>query len=169
MALKDNEKFNSLKKSVNAEYESIINDSKLDLEYKSNKIANLLKTDNTNENIVLEYLNLMDKILAKSKDDSIKKIIIQYECCIEEKKFNQTFQPKKITKISYKKRIMNLISLIKEYEKKELDDKIKLLDKIESENIVKFHNTFPINYNSNLELYFYSLYEALMQSNNEFL
>ena len=161
MALKDNEKFNSLKKSVNAEYESIINDSKLDLEYKSNKIANLLKTDNTNENIVLEYLNLMDKILAKSKDDSIKKIILQYECCIEEKKFNQTFQPKKITKISYKKRIMNLISLIKEYEKKELDDKIKLLDKIESENIVKFHNTFPINYNSNLELYFYSLYEAL--------
>jgi len=105
MALKDNEKFNSLKKSVNAEYESIINDSKLDLEYKSNKIANLLKTDNTNENIVLEYLNLMDKILAKSKDDSIKKIILQYECCIEEKSLIKLFNRRKLLRYLIKKEL----------------------------------------------------------------
>lgn len=161
MALKDNEKFNSIKKEVKADYESIIKDSKLDLEDKKNKIVNLLKTDNTNEIIVLEYLNLMNELAKSKDDDSIKKILQQYECCIEEIKFNKTFQPMKVTKISYKKRIMNLISLINEYENKELDDKIKLLDKIDSENVVKFHNTFPINYNSNLELFFYTLYEAL--------
>lgn len=163
MALKDNEKFTSLKHKVEAEYKSIISDSKLDLEDKTKKIANLLKTDNTNETIVFEYLNLMNKLFAKSKDDeSIKKLLHQYECCIEEIKFNKTFQPMKVTKISYKKRIMELISLIKEYKnKKKLDDKIELLDTIKSKNAVKFHSTCPVNYNSNLELFFYSLYEAL--------
>ena len=163
MALKDNEKFNSLGHKVKDEYESIINDSKLDLEDKTKKIENLLKTDNTNENIVLEYLNLMNKLFAKSKDnDSIKKLLLQYECCIEEIKFNKTFQSMKVTKISYQRRIMDLISLIKEYKnKKKLDDKIELLEKIKSQNVIKFHNTFPVNYNSNLELFFYTLYEAL--------
>ena len=163
MALKDNEKFNSLGHKVKDEYESIINDSKLDLEDKTKKIENLLKTDNTNENIVLEYLNLMNKLFAKSKDnDSIKKLLLQYECCIEEIKFNKTFQSMKVTKISYQRRIMDLISLIKEYKnKKKLDDKIELLEKIKSQNVIKFHNTFPVNYNSNLELFFYTLYEVL--------
>ena len=79
----------------------------------------MLKTDNTNENIVLEYLNLMNKLFAKSKDnDSIKKLLLQYECCIEEIKFNKTFQSMKVTKISYQRRIMDLISLIKEYKNK---------------------------------------------------
>ena len=163
MALKDNEKFNSLKNKVEAEYKSIIKNSKLNLEEKTKMISNLLKTDNTNENIVFDYLNLMNKLYSKSKDeDSIKKVLLQYECCIEEIKFNKTFQSMKVTKISYKKRIMDLISLIKEYkDKKKLDDKIELLDKIKSENVVKFHNTFPVNYDSNLELFFYTLYEAL--------
>ena len=106
----------------------------------------MLKTDNTNENIVLEYLNLMNKLFAKSKDnDSIKKLLLQYECCIEEIKFNKTFQSMKVTKISYQRRIMDLISLIKEYKnKKKLDDKIELLEKIKSQNVIKFHNTFPV-------------------------
>ena len=159
MALKDNVKFNSIKNEVNTEYESIIKDN---LDDKINKIANLLKIDNTNENIVFEYLNLMKSKLEKSTDDTLKKILLQYECCIEEVKFNQAFQVVKVTKTSYKKRIMQLILLIKEYNsKKELDDKIELLEKIDSQKVEKFENTFPINYNVNLELFFYSLYEIL--------
>ena len=162
MALKDNIKFTTLQKEVNIKYESIIKDSQFNLEEKKNKIANLLKIDNTNEKIVFEFLKLQNSILAKSKDDSLKKILLQYEYCIEEKKFNENFQMLKVTKISYKKRIMNLISLIKEYKNKNnLDDKVELLDKIEAQNVEKFHNTFPINYNVNLELFFYSLYELL--------
>ena len=162
MALKDNVYFNSIKNEVNSKYESIIKDNKLDLEEKKNKIVNLLKTDNTNENIVLEYLNLKKNILSKPIDDSLKNILFQYECCIEEIKFNKNFQTEKVTKSAYKKRIMHLISLIKEYgEKKNLDDKIELLVNIESESVKNFHNTFPINYNVNLELFFYSLYEIL--------
>ena len=162
MALKDNVYFNSIKNEVNSKYESIIKDNKLDLEEKKNKIVNLLKTDNTNENIVLGYLNLQKNILSKPIDDSLKNILFQYECCIEEIKFNKNFQTEKVTKSAYKKRIMHLISLIKEYgEKKNLDDKIELLVNIESESVKNFHNTFPINYNVNLELFFYSLYEIL--------
>ena len=111
MALKDNIKFTTLQKEVSIKYESIIKDSQFDLEEKKNKIANLLKIDNTNEKIVFEFLKLQNSILAKSKDDSLKKILLQYEYCIEEKKFNENFQMLKVTKISYKKRIMNLISL----------------------------------------------------------
>ena len=167
MALKDNIKFTTLQKEVNIKYESIIKDSQFDLEEKKNKIANLLKIDNTNEKIVFEFLKLQNSILSKSKDDSLKKILLQYEYCIEEKKFNENFQMLKVTKISYKKRIMNLISLIKEYKNKNnLDDKVELLDKIEAQNVEKFHNTFPINYNVNLELFFYSLYELLCKQIN---
>ena len=160
MALKDNIKIKSLQNEVIIQYENIIKDNKLDNEERKNKIFNLLKIDNTNENIVFEFLNLQTKILNNSKDDSLKKILHQYEYCIDEKKFNEAFQIIKVTKISYKKRIMNLIKLIKEYNsKKSLEEKIDLLDKIYLGIFEKFDNTIPINYNSNLELYFYSLYD----------
>ena len=162
MALKDNIKFKSLQNEVIIQYENIIKDNKLDNEERKNKIFNLLKIDNTNENVVFEFLNLQTKILNNSKDDSLKKILHQYEYCIEENKFNESFQVIKVTKISYKKRIMDLIKLIKEYNsKKSLEEKIDILDKIYLGIFEKFDNTIPINYNSNLELYFYSLYDML--------
>jgi len=162
MALKDNIKFKSLQNEVIIQYENINKDNKLDNEERKNKIFNLLKIDNTNENVVFEFLNLQTKILNNSKDDSLKKILQQYEYCIDEKKFNESFQIIKVTKISYKKRIMDLIKLIKEYNsKKKLEEKIDLLDKIYLGFFEKFDNTIPINYNSNLELYFYSLYDML--------
>jgi len=86
------------------------NNSQLDSKAKKDEIFNLLKIDNTNEDIVFEYLKLQKEILSNSNEDLLKKFLLQYECCMEEKKFNETFQLKKI---SYKKRIMNLISLIK--------------------------------------------------------
>ena len=125
----------SLKKVENA-FIDIINDDKLDTKAKKDEIFKLLQIDNTNENIVFEYLKLKKELLSNVNDDSLKKLLLQYECCVEEKKFNDTFQTKKI---SYKKRIMKLISLIKEYKDKiELDDKIELLEKIKLEKIEFF-------------------------------
>ena len=145
----------SLKKVENA-FIDIINDDKLDTKAKKDEIFKLLQIDNTNENIVFEYLKLQKELLSNANDDLLKKLLLQYECCIEEKKFNNTFQTKKI---SYKKRIMKLISLIKEYKDKiELDDKIELLEKIKLEKVEFFQNLIPINYKVNLELYLYSLY-----------
>ena len=134
----------------------IKNNSQLDSKAKKDEIFNLLKIDNTNEDIVFEYLKLQKEILSNSNEDLLKKFLLQYECCMEEKKFNETFQLKKI---SYKKRIMNLISLIKGYIGiKELDGKIELLEKIKLEKVENFHNLVPTNYKTNLELYLYSLY-----------
>jgi len=139
----------SFEKEVENSFINIINDEKLDSKAKSDKILKLLQIDNTNENIVFEYLKLQKELLSNSNDDLLKKLLLQYECCIEEKKFNDIFQ---IKKISYKKRIMNLISLIKDYiDKIELDDKIELLEKIKLEKVENFHNLVPINYKVNLE------------------
>ena len=151
----------SFEKEVENSFINIINDEKLDSKAKSDKILKLLQIDNTNENIVFEYLKLQKELLSNSNDDLLKKLLLQFECCIEEKKFNDIFQ---IKKISYKKRIMNLISLIKDYiDKIELDDKIELLEKIKLEKVENFHNLVPINYKVNLELYLYSLYYDLYE------
>jgi len=138
-----------------------MNNGKLDLNEKMEEIFKLMQIDNTNEDIVFEYLKLQKEILPNSYDDLLKKILLQYECCIKEKKFNDIFQ---IKKISYKKRIMKLISLIKEYlDKKTLNDKIELLEKIKLEKVDNYHNLVPIKYNANLELYLYSLYYELYE------
>jgi hypothetical protein len=156
MALKDNIEFMQLKKKVDNSFKDIMKANKLDSNTKMDEILKLLQIDNTNEEIVFEYLKLQKERLSNSKDDLLKNSLLQYECCVEEKNFNSTFQ---IKKISYKKRILNLISLIKEYKDKIiLNDKIELLEKIKSEKVESFHNLVPINYNVNLELYFYSLY-----------
>ena len=106
-------------KEVEKSFHKILND-KLDLQKKINGIEQLLKSDNTNEAIIFEYLKLQKELLCNSKDDSLERLLLQYECCVEEKKFNETFQLKKI---SYKKRIMDFILLLKEYKcKKELNE-----------------------------------------------
>jgi hypothetical protein len=128
MALKDNIEFMQLKKKVDNSFKDIMKANKLDSNTKMDEILKLLQIDNTNEEIVFEYLKLQKERLSNSKDDLLKNSLLQYECCVEEKNFNSTFQ---IKKISYKKRILNLISLIKEYKDKIiLNDKIELLTKL---------------------------------------
>ena len=162
MALKDNIKFKSIQNEAETEFQNIMNDKELDIKAKRDKISNILKIDNTNEKIVFEYLKLQKEILSKSSDDILKNSLLQYEFCIDEKIFNEAFQNENLNKTSYLKRIMNLISLIKEYKnKKELEEKIELLEKIDSKKPDNFHNSIPINYDVNLELFFYSLYDIL--------
>ena len=156
MALKDNIEFIQLKKKVDNSFIDIMKDDKLDSNTKKDKILKLLQMDNTNEDIVFEYLKLQKKILSNSDDDLLKKSLLQFECCVKEENFNSAFQ---IKKLSYKKRILKLITLIKEYKDKIiLNEKVELLEKFKSEKAEAFHNLVPINYNVNLELYFYSLY-----------
>ena len=156
MVLKDNIEFIQLKKKVDNSFIDIMKNDKLDSNTKKDEILKLLQIDNTNEDIVFEYLKLQKEILSNSYDDLLRKSLLQYECCVSEQNFNSAFQ---IKKISYKKRIMKLISLIKEYKDKTiLNEKIELIEKFKSEKVEAFRNLVPINYNINLELYFYSLY-----------
>ena len=149
-----------MQKEVEKSFHKILND-KLDLQKKINGIEQLLKSDNTNEAIIFEYLKLQKELLCNSKDDSLERLLLQYECCVEEKKFNETFQLKKI---SYKKRIMDFILLLKEYKcKKELNEQIKILEKINSEKVKQYNNLIFVNYNTNLELYFHSFYYYLYE------
>ena len=75
----------SFEKKVENSFINIINDEKLDSKAKTDEILKLLQIDNTNENIVFEYLKLQKELLSNSNDDLLKKILLQYECCIEEK------------------------------------------------------------------------------------
>ena len=162
MALKDIIKLKSIQKEAETEFQNIMNDNELDIKAKRDKMSNILKKDNTNEKIVFEYLKLQKEILSKSSDDTLKNSLLQYEFCIDEKKFNETFQSENLSKTSYLKRIMNLISLIMEYkDNKKLEEKIELLEKIDSKKPVNFNNSIPIHYDVNLELFFYSLYDIL--------
>ena len=168
MALKNNTTLVSLRNDVENSFKNIMNNDKIDLKEKKDEICKLMKIDNTNETIVFEFLKLQKEILSISKNElylaesqeistkSLKEILFQYECCVEEKKLNETFQ---LGKIAYIKRIMNTIYLIKDYKtKKELNEQIELLENLILEKVENFHNLIPINYNINLELYIYSVY-----------
>ena len=59
---------------------------KLDSNTKKDEILKLLQIDNTNEDIVFEYLKLQKEILSNSNEDLLKKFLLQYECCNGRKK-----------------------------------------------------------------------------------
>ena len=132
---------------------------------KKEEIDNLLKDDNTIEDIDFEYLKLKNKILGSLNNDMFEELS-KYEFCIEEKKINNEFPI--INKIAYKTKIFYLISLLKEYINiKELISIVDTMDKIISKKPKKFHNYAPINYNENLELYyslFYNFYKNILNS-----
>ena len=156
MALKDNFKFTLKKIKIKESFENIMKDNKMNLLSKKKEIDNLLKDDNTIEEIDFEYLKLKNKILGSSNNDMLEELS-KYECCIEENKINNEFPI--IKKIAYKTKTFDLISLLKEYiNNKELISIVDTMDKIMSKKPKKFHNYAPINYNENLELYYYSLF-----------
>lgn len=157
MALKGNLEFESKKLKLKTSFENIMKDGKLDLDKKLFEIDKLLKYDNTIENIDFEYIKLYYKKSGNSNEDK-KKILLNFECCIEENKFNNEFPNYK--KKGYKKKIFDLLALLKTYSEKNMDiiSKVNIIEKIILEKPIKFHNNAPINYNENLELYFYSLF-----------
>ena len=82
MALKDNIEFMQLKKKVDNSFKDIMKANKLDSNTKMDEILKLLQIDNTNEEIVFEYLKLQKERLSNSKDDLLKNSLLQYECCV---------------------------------------------------------------------------------------
>ena len=157
MALRYNETFAIFKNNILNEHKKIISDTYLTSDKKIELIGKLLTKDNTNEEIVFDYLNLLKEKLDKTDKDKLNSVLLKYECCIEETKFNQAF--KSIQKKAYKTKILNLIELIKKYRRnKDENLKIDILKQIKREKVEKYDNTTSINYDYNLELYIFSLY-----------
>ena len=136
-------------------------DKNLSDENKIIKIDLMLKEDNTQEEIVLEYLLLKEKTI-KNENSLISKLQ-DYEDAISEEKFNFNFS-KYYSKISTLQKIfilLNDLSIL--YSSKNIDEKISIINKIFELKIIKYIPTFPIYYKYNHELYFGVLYYLVVR------
>ena len=134
MSLYNNEKFNSIKEKTKKSFTALMNSDKIDLLQKRDDILSLSNDDNTIEEIIFEYLKIENKINLISNNGNNEKKIIKllndYECCIEEGKFNNEFSHI-YTKKSSKTKIFYIFQIIKDYRiMKENDTKIAQIEKI---------------------------------------
>ena len=130
-----------------------------DINQRIQKLNALIDKNNTDEEIVCEFLEL--KKNANSQD--LQKLLRTYEVCISSEKFNNIFGS--IYKIkSPKKKMFELFEkLININNITDYDEKVcELINIIELRND-KFVQNFPILYYLNKELYFNSLYYWLLK------
>ena len=90
--------------SLNQKYLALINKENLEnnikeikIEEKIKAIEDLMLENNTNSDIILEYLKLKEKI----NDKDLNKLIEKYEDCIFAETYNSTFKDKKLTKLDF--------------------------------------------------------------------
>ena len=126
-------------------------DKNLSNENKIIKIDLMLKEDNTQEEIVLEYLLLKEKTIKN--ENSLVSILQDYEDAISEEKFNFNFS-KYYSKISTLQKIfilLNDLSIL--YSSENVDEKISIINKIFELKIIKY--MYIINIIMNYILVFY--------------
>ena len=118
---------------------------------KINLIKLILEENNVEEQFLLEFL----KLKKENKDDDFEKYLELYEIAINEKNFNKFGIS---TKISIYEKITGFFIELKGIKDEKDDDKklIKIIKILAKEN-KKYHQTFPILYSINKELYFNSL------------
>ena len=153
MVTQENEFLLSIRNKIKNNFISIIN-SNLDDGKKIKKIENLLETDNTQEEIVLQYLILNKNVNSNNLIELLKK----YENAIQEENFNLNFG-KFYHKISSFQKIINLLNNLADlYNTNNNEMQINKINNIIISNSTKYIATFPIFYKFNYELYFYYLY-----------
>ena len=121
----------------------------------------MLKEDNTQEEIILEYLLLKEKTI---KNKNVLGSEFQYyEDAISEEKFNCNFSKYYSKKSTIQKIfiLLNDISIL--YSSNNIDEKISKINKICELKIIKYIPTFPIYYKYNHELYFGVLYYLVVR------
>ena len=156
--------------SLNQKYLALLNKENLENNIKEIKIEEEIKAiedlmleNNTNSNIILEYLKLKEQINDKDKD--LNKLIEKYEDCIFAETYNSTFKDKKLTKLDFFSKLKLLfIEIIQIINENDEDSKlVKIINILNIKN-EKFSQTFPIFYSINKELYFNSLYYIFLKS-----
>ena len=156
--------------SLNQKYLALLNKENLEnnikeikIEEKIKAIEDLMLENNTNSDIILEYLKLKEQINDKDKD--LNKLIEKYEDCIFAETYNSTFKDKKLTKLDFFSKLKLLfIEIIQIINENDEDSKlVKIINILNIKN-EKFSQTFPIFYSINKELYFNSLYYIFLKS-----
>ena len=130
-----------------------------DVNQRIQKINDLIDKNNTDEEVIYEFL----KLKKNTNDKDLKKLLTTYEVCISSEKFNNLFGT--IYKISSpKKKLFDLFEKLIQINKiTNYDEKLyELINIIELRND-KFVQNFPILYYLNKELYFNSLYYWLLK------
>ena len=128
-----------------------------DKEEKMKKLKNILDENNTEEEFIIEYLNLKLILQQQNKDKSFLNELEKYEIGVNKIIFNKNFGNYFLKQSAYEK-IIDLFEKIKNisYEKTKEGKLNKMIEILEMKND-KYEQSFPISYLINKELYFNSL------------
>ena len=167
MSLYNNKLFKNKKEKIEILFNKIINNNELNLENKRNKLKELLENeDNTNEQIILEYLKIEKHLIDKKNEKDLKNfktLLKKYEFTIKKDLFNINFKDFLFKEKSSLDNFFSYIKLICDYsEQKNFEEKINIIDNIFSYNIRNYSVLNPIDYKYNIELYINVLYPPTM-------
>ena len=148
------------------------NGKDLNLEKRLDAIDKILEENNTEEEFLIEYLELKLKSQNGNKentDEAFRKDLETYEVGINKEDFNKKFGNYFLKKSAYEK-LIDLFEKLRGiiYEKSKEDKLLKIIEILEMKN-KKYKQTFPISYSINKELYFNSLiYMVIKQIKKRF-
>jgi len=143
-----------------------------DIEKRIDFVSKILEENNTEEEFLIEYLELKLKNQNGNKectDESFRKDLETYEVGINKEDFNKKFGNYFLKKSAYEK-LIDLFEKLRGiiYEKSKEDKLLKIIEILEMKN-KKYKQTFPISYSINKELYFNSLiYMVIKQIKKRF-
>ena len=177
MSLYNNILFKNKKEKIEILFNKIINNNELNLENKRDKLKELLENeDNTNEQIILEYLKIEKHLNEKNEKNkenlkNFKNLLKKYEFTIKRELFNINFKDFLFKEKSSLENFFSFIKLICDYsEQKDFEKKINIIDNIFSYNIRNYSVLNPIDYKYNIELYInvlhFNFYENIYHSFN---
>jgi len=144
-----------------------------DIEKRIDFVSKILEENNTEEEFLIEYLELKLKNQNGNKectDESFRKDLETYEIGINKEDFNKKFGNYFLKKSAYEK-LIDLFEKLRGiiYEKSKEVKLLKIIEIIEMKN-KKYNQTFPISHSINKELYFNSLiYMLIKQIKKNFL
>ena len=139
-----------------------------DLEKRLDALNKILEENNTEEEFLIEYLELKLKCQSGSKnkeyrDEAFRKDLETYEVGINKEDFNKKFGNYFLKKSAYEK-LIDLFEKLRGiiYEESKEEQFLKIIEVLEMKN-EKYEQTFPIYYSINKELYFNSLNYMLIK------
>ena len=139
-----------------------------DLEKRLDALNKILEENNTEEEFLIEYLELKLKSQSGSKnkeyrDEAFRKDLETYEVGINKEDFNKKFGNYFLKKSAYEK-LIDLFEKLRGiiYEESKEEQFLKIIEVLEMKN-EKYEQTFPIYYSINKELYFNSLNYMLIK------
>ena len=120
----------------------------------------IIKLNNINENIILEYL----KLLKNNEDESIFRTKLEkLQVCLSDDKYNRNFT--EFPRNNYRIKLLNLLNFFIQDKTFTLNNYVAFIYYLlEEEEKIGFNSNKMVKWENNEELYLYSLYNNLLNS-----